>query len=33
MKASKVGKWVLVATYKAGGETYTSKTVTVTVRK
>ena len=33
MKAKKVGKWVLVTSYKAGGKTFTSKTVTVTVRK
>ena len=33
MKAKKVGKWLLVTSYKAGGQTFKSKTVTVTVRK
>lgn len=33
MKPKKVGRWVLVTSYKAGGRTFESKTVTVTVRK
>jgi hypothetical protein len=32
-KMTKPGKWVLVATYKVGSATYSSKTVTVTVRR
>ena len=33
MKPKKVGKCVLLVSYKAGGETFKSKTVTLTVRK
>ena len=33
MKASRAGKWTLVATYKAAGVTFRSKAVTLTVRR
>lgn len=33
LKPNKVGKWVLLISYKASGQTFKSKTVTVTVRK
>jgi hypothetical protein len=33
MKPGQVGKWVLLAVYKAGGSTFSSKTITLTVHK
>jgi hypothetical protein len=33
LKPNKVGKWVLLVSYKVGAQTFESKTVTVTVRK
>jgi hypothetical protein len=32
-QSNKIGKWVLLVSYKAAGQTFESKTVTVTVRK
>ena len=33
IKAGKAGRWVMIASYKAGGVSFTSKPVTVTVHK